>query len=939
MINDIIIKGAKENNLKNIDLTIPRNKLVVFTGVSGSGKSTLAFDTIYAEGQRRYVESLSSYARQFLGQSMKSDTDSIEGLSPSISIDQKSTNHNPRSTVGTITEIYDYMRLLYAKIGRPFCPTCNKEIKSQTIDQIVDKIMQYPEKSKITVLAPVAKGKKGGHVNLFESLKKEGYNKVRVDDVVMSLQDEIELDKNKKHTIYVQIDTIIIKNTNISRITDSIEEGLKLTEGIVEIEKDNEIEIFSTRHACDVCGFSIEEISPRIFSFNSPFGACENCSGLGYTIDIDPEILLKNKDMSIKQGALNVWGWNYSSLGITKAYIDAVAKEYDIDISCPIKYIPESKMKILLYGNGGRILEMKLKSGQKTKSFSSDFEGIVNNLQRRFKETTSEMARREIQKLMKEQSCPVCHGARLKKSSLMIKINGLNINQFCNLSVEKMLSKCDELSLSVFENKVSETILKEIKERLSFLKNVGLSYLTLNRPASTLSGGEAQRIRLATQIGSGLTGVLYILDEPSIGLHQVDNDRLLKTLKSLRDLGNTLIVVEHDEDTMREADFIVDIGPLAGEHGGEIVAKGTPEQIMKNSKSITGNFLSGREKIEVPKIRREFSRGLIIQGCRENNLKNITVSIPAHCLTCVTGVSGSGKSSLVTKTVYPILANNFNRSNLREGKHTKVNGLDNFDKVINIDQSPIGRTPRSNPATYTGVFTAIRDLFASLPQAKERGYSASRFSFNVAGGRCENCEGDGIKKIEMYFLPDIEVPCEVCHGAKYNKETLQIKYNGKSIADILNMTVENAYEFFKNIPAIKSKLQALNEVGLSYIKLGQSSTTLSGGEAQRVKLATELAKKSSGKTIYILDEPTTGLHTYDTKKLIKILQTLVDKGNTVLVIEHNLDVIKTADHIIDLGLEGGDGGGYVIAVGTPEQVSQDEESHTARFLRKVLKKG
>ncbi len=937
MINDIIIKGAKENNLKNISLTIPRNKLVVFTGVSGSGKSTLAFDTIYAEGQRRYVESLSSYARQFLGQSMKSDTESIEGLSPAISIDQKSTNHNPRSTVGTITEIYDYVRLLYSKIGRPFCPHCKKEIKSQTIDQIVDKILNYEDRSKIVVLAPVVKGKKGAHVNLFETLKREGFSKVVVNGENFDLQDEITLEKNKKHNIWVVVDKLVIKPLITSRLTDSVESALKLTDGVVDIQKGDQVETFSTRYSCEVCGFSIDEISPRVFSFNSPFGACDNCGGLGYTIDIDPELLIKNKNISIREGALNVWGWNYASLGISKAYFDALSKEYDIDLSCPIKYIPESKMKILLYGNGGKVLDLTMKSGRKTKVFSSDFEGLVNNLQRRFKETTSELARREIQKLMKEQACPVCGGKRLKLSSLMIKINNLDIFEMCQKPIDKLLEHIENLVLTDFEKEVSESILKEIKARLNFLKNVGLSYLTLNRPASTLSGGEAQRIRLATQIGSGLTGVLYILDEPSIGLHQVDNDRLLATLKSLRDLGNTLIVVEHDEDTMREADYLVDIGPLAGVHGGEIVAKGTPEQIMKSSKSITGRFLSGKEKIEVPKKRREFDRGIILQGCKENNLKNLTVSIPAHCLTCVTGVSGSGKSSLVTRTIFPILSNALNRTTIKEGKHSKIDGVDNFDKVINIDQSPIGRTPRSNPATYTGVFTIIRELFASLPLAKEKGYTSSRFSFNVAGGRCENCEGDGYKKIEMYFLPDIEVPCEVCHGCKYNKETLQVKFKGKNISDVLNMTVEEALDFFQNIPNIKSKLEALNKVGLSYVKLGQSSTTLSGGEAQRVKLATELSKKNTGSTIYILDEPTTGLHSYDTKKLIAILQTLVDKGNTVLVIEHNLDVIKTADYIIDLGLEGGDAGGYIIATGTPEEVALDGESHTGKFLRKVLK--
>ncbi len=936
----IIIKGARENNLKNVNLELPRNKLIVFTGVSGSGKSTLAFDTIFAEGQRRYMDSLSSYARQFLGQSSKPDVDSIEGLSPAISIDQKSTNHNPRSTVGTITEIYDYMRLLYAKIGKPYCPHCNREISTQTVDQIIDRLMETPLGSKILITAPIISGKKGTHQDILFSLSKKGFSRVIVDGKIHKLDEEIELEKNLRHSISAIVDRIVMKEDSKERLSDSVEQGLMLSHGILDVYfENNRHEKFSTRHSCPECGYCLDEITPRLFSFNSPFGACPNCLGLGYTMDIDENILLKNKNLSVKGGAFNVSGWKYTYGGMTKGYFDAIAKKYDVDLNTPIKDLPREKLNLFLYGTGDDVLDISFKATNgTTKSFSSPFEGIINNLKRRFKETDSEFMRNEIQKLMTNQKCSVCHGKRLKETALSVKIVGLDIAEMSDMSVDKLLKLFENLEISEYDKKVSGSILKEIVSRLTFLKNVGLSYLTLSREASTLSGGEAQRIRLATQIGSGLTGVLYILDEPSIGLHQVDNEKLLNTLFSLRNLGNTLIVVEHDEETILYADYVVDVGVFAGEHGGEIVATGTPQDIMNCPRSITGKFLSGKEKIEIPSKRRRPKGFLKISNCEENNLKKIEAKFPVGCFTCVTGVSGSGKSSLVSRTLYPTLANYVNKTNREEGKHGKVQGLELFDKVINIDQSPIGRTPRSNPATYTGVFTPIRELFASTQAAKVKGYNASRFSFNVPGGRCERCEGDGIKRIEMYFLPDIEVPCEVCDGKRYNQETLSITYKGKNISEVLDMTVENALKFFGNIPSIRTKLQALYDVGLGYIKLGQSSTTLSGGEAQRVKLATELAKRSTGQTLYILDEPTTGLHMYDVKKLISILQKFVEKGNSVVVIEHNLDVIKVADYIIDLGPEGGDGGGQIVAQGNPEKVAKCESSYTGMYLKKIFSK-
>lgn len=935
----IIIKGARENNLKNVNLELPRNKLIVFTGVSGSGKSTLAFDTIFAEGQRRYMDSLSSYARQFLGQSSKPDVDSIEGLSPAISIDQKSTNHNPRSTVGTITEIYDYLRLLYAKIGKPFCPHCNREISTQTVDQIIDRLMLTPLGEKLMITAPIVTGKKGTHQDILTALSKKGYRRVIIDGKIYKLDEEISLEKNLRHSISVIVDRITMKEDSKERLSDSVEQGLTLSQGILDVYFDKHHEKFSTRHSCPKCGYCLDEITPRLFSFNSPFGACPNCLGLGYTMDIDEDIVLKNKNLSVRDGAFKSLGWTYNFGGMVKGYFDAISKKYDIDLDTPIEDLPREKLNIFLYGTGSDILDISYKgSNGGIKTSSGPFEGILNNLKRRFKETESEFIRNEIQRLMKNQKCSLCHGKRLKETALSVKIVGMDIAEMCEMSVENLLNLFNNLEISEYDRRVSSSILKEIISRLNFLKDVGLSYLTLSREAATLSGGEAQRIRLATQIGSGLTGVLYILDEPSIGLHQVDNEKLLNTLFSLRNLGNTLIVVEHDEETILYADYVVDVGVYAGEHGGEIVATGTPQDIMKCPRSITGRFLSGREKIEIPKKRRRPTEFFKISGCEENNLKKIDVKFPVGCFTCVTGVSGSGKSSLVSRTLYPTLANHLNGSNQIEGKHGKVQGLDLFDKVINIDQSPIGRTPRSNPATYTGVFTPIRELFASTQAAKVKGYNASRFSFNVPGGRCERCEGDGIKRIEMYFLPDIEVPCEVCNGKRYNQETLSVTYKGKNISDVLNMTVENALAFFENIPSIKTKLQALYDVGLGYIRLGQSSTTLSGGEAQRVKLATELAKRSTGRTLYILDEPTTGLHMYDVKKLISILQKLVEKGNTIVVIEHNLDVIKVADYIIDLGPEGGDKGGQIVVQGTPEKVAKCEESYTGLYLKKILPK-
>ncbi len=932
----IKVRGARENNLKNVNVDIPRNKFVVFTGVSGSGKSTLAFDTIFAEGQRRYIESLSSYARQFLGQSQKPDVDSISGLSPAISIDQKTTNHNPRSTVGTITEIYDYLRLLYSRVGVPYCPNCNKPIKKQTVDQIVDKVMMLSEGTKLMVLSPVVRGKKGAQEKLFEKLKKSGYVRVEVDDIIYTLDEQIVLDKNKKHTIYVVVDRLVVKPEAKRRLSESIENAVKLGEGLCTIEHDGEKVLYSTLFACPDCGWTLEEITPRMFSFNNPYGACPNCTGIGYTEDIDEKLVLKNSHMSIHEGAFKIAGWSGDKNTMAGMYFELLHKNYGLDLDCPVKDLPKDKLDLVLYGNGGEKLRMEYQNANSSGSFNVSFEGIINNLKRRYKESTSEFVKYEIGKLMHELPCNVCHGQRLNQSALSVKIDGKNIIEMSNLSVVDLSKYLDNIVFDETEKKISEPILKEIRARLNFLIDVGLGYLTLSRSAETLSGGESQRIRLATQIGSGLVGVLYILDEPSIGLHQRDNDKLLATLKHLKDLGNTLIVVEHDEDTIKSADFIVDVGPRAGVHGGEIVATGTPSDIMACKNSITGAFISGREKIEVPSSRRKPKGYISIKGAKQNNLKNIDVDIPLGVFTCITGVSGSGKSSLINGVLYPKLANELNGATQILGDFKEIKNIDKLDKVIDIDQAPIGRTPRSNPATYTGLWTPIRELFAKTPDAKARGYTSGRFSFNVKGGRCEACEGAGVKEIEMYFLPDITIPCEVCKGKRYNHETLEVKYKGKSIADVLDMTVEEAMPFFENIPSIYSKIKALNDVGLSYIKLGQPATELSGGEAQRVKLATELAKRSTGKTIYILDEPTTGLSSYDVKKLIAILQKLVQNNNTVVVIEHNLDVIKCADYIIDLGPEGGNQGGQIVATGTPEQVSEVKGSYTGLYLKKVL---
>ena len=943
MKETIIIKGAKENNLKNIDLEIPKNKLIVFTGVSGSGKSSLAFGTIFAEGQRRYVESLSSYARQFLGQAQKPDVESIDGLSPAISIDQKTTNHNPRSTVGTVTEIYDYLRLLYARVGVPYCPHCDKPITQQTVDQIVDSIVQFENGSKLTILAPIVRGQKGSFIKQFESLKKSGYVRVQVDGNIFSLDEDIILDKNIKHDIKVVIDRIILKDNAKSRLTDSIETAIKLSEGLVIVEKDGIENLYSTNYSCPFCGWTLEEVTPRLFSFNAPYGACPQCSGLGVYSDVSENLILKDSHLSIKEGAFNATGWRIDSGGLAEKYFLALAKKYNIDLTCPVEKLPKNQLNILLYGNNGEKLDL-YENETKNKTFEHfngkralSFEGIVNNLKRRLAESKSEFIRFEIGKFVKEITCPVCHGKRLNESALSVKIKGKNISDVCEMSVGKLVNYFDDLNLSKEKTEIAKSILKEIKARLKFLQDVGLEYLTLSRSAETLSGGESQRIRLATQIGSGLAGVLYILDEPSIGLHQRDNDKLISTLKNLRDLGNTLIVVEHDEDTIKSADWIVDVGPFAGIHGGEIVGNGTFEDLIKNGNSITAKFLRGEEKIEVPLIRKKAKEFLKVIGAKENNLKNIDIEIPLSVFTCITGVSGSGKSSLLNNIIYPHLSNKLNNSRLDEGNFTRIENIGKLDKVINIDQSPIGRTPRSNPATYVGMFTFIRQLFAATPEAKAKGYNAGRFSFNVQGGRCEACEGAGIKEIEMYFLPDISVPCEVCKGKRYNRETLEVHYKGKNIAQVLDMTVEEALKFFENIPSIYNKVKALHDVGLDYIKLGQSATTLSGGEAQRVKLASELSKKSTGKTIYLLDEPTTGLHMYDVKKLINILNRLVEAGNTVVVIEHNLDVIKSADYIIDLGPEGGDGGGKIIAHGTPEEVAKNDSSYTGKYLKKLLK--
>lgn len=943
MEENITIVGAKENNLKNINLTLPREKLIVFTGVSGSGKTSLAFGTIFAEGQRRYIESLSSYARMFLGQAQKPDVESIDGLSPAISIDQKTTNHNPRSTVGTVTEIYDYLRLLFARVGTAYCPHCHKAISRQTIDQIVEDVMTRAAGTKLTILAPVVRKEKGAFAKLFESLKKSGYVRVEVDGSMYTLDEEIELDKNIKHDIKVVIDRIVLKEGIDGRLNESIEAALKLADGLAIVSFDGEEELYSTNYSCPTCGWTLEEITPRLFSFNAPFGACPNCSGLGEIADIDEKIVLKNSHLSVEQGAFNLTGWRYEDGSMAKLYFDALSKKYDIPLDVPVNKLPKKAVDIFLYGNNGEKMDIfgnnyRNKMAERWRgNHALSFEGLINNLKRRLAETKSEFMRFELGKFLRNQTCKICGGKRLNESALAIKIDGKDIIDMCDMPVSELLPYMQNLKLAKYKMVIAESILKEIVARLKFLSDVGLGYLTLSRSAESLSGGEAQRIRLATQIGSGLVGVLYILDEPSIGLHQRDNEKLLATLKNLRDLGNTLIVVEHDEDTMRAADWLVDVGPYAGVHGGEIVASGPVDEVIKNANSITAKFLRGEEKIEVPLSRRSPSGYLHVQGAAENNLKKMDVKIPLGVFTAVTGVSGSGKSSLVNGVVYPYLSNKLNGSRLEEGKFSKIDGVEQLDKVICIDQAPIGRTPRSNPATYTGLFTPIRELFAATADAKMRGYSSSRFSFNVKGGRCEACDGAGVKEIEMYFLPDITVPCEVCKGKRYNHETLEVKYKGKTISDVLDMTVEEALKFFENIPSIKNKLQALFDVGLSYIKLGQPATELSGGEAQRVKLATELSKRETGKTFYILDEPTTGLHMYDVKKLVKILDRLVGNGNSVVVIEHNLDVIKCADQIIDLGPEGGSGGGEVIATGTPEEVAENPNSWTGKFLKNMLK--
>ncbi|MED4301833.1 excinuclease ABC subunit UvrA [Geobacillus stearothermophilus] len=935
----IIVKGARAHNLKNIDVEIPRGKLVVLTGLSGSGKSSLAFDTIYAEGQRRYVESLSAYARQFLGQMEKPDVDAIEGLSPAISIDQKTTSRNPRSTVGTVTEIYDYLRLLFARIGRPICPTHGIEIQSQTIEQMVDRLLAYPERTKMQILAPIVSGKKGTHAKTLEDIRKQGYVRVRIDGEMRELTEDIELEKNKKHSIDVVVDRIVIKDGIASRLADSLETALKLADGKVVVDVIGEGELlFSEKHACPYCGFSIGELEPRLFSFNSPFGACPDCDGLGVKLEVDLDLVIPNDELTLKEHAIAPW--EPQSSQYYPQLLEAVCRHYGIPMDVPVKELPKEQLAKILYGSGGEPIYFRYTNdfGQVREQYIA-FEGVVRNIERRYRETSSDYIREQMEKYMAEQPCPTCQGYRLKKESLAVLVGGKHIGEVTAMSVTEALAFFDGLELTEKEAQIARLILREIRDRLGFLQNVGLDYLTLSRSAGTLSGGEAQRIRLATQIGSRLTGVLYVLDEPSIGLHQRDNDRLIATLKSMRDLGNTLIVVEHDEDTMLAADYLIDIGPGAGIHGGEVVAAGTPEEVMNDPNSLTGQYLSGKKFIPIPaERRRPDGRWLEVVGAREHNLKNVSVNIPLGTFVAVTGVSGSGKSTLVNEVLYKALAQKLNRAKAKPGEHRDIRGLEHLDKVIDIDQSPIGRTPRSNPATYTGVFDDIRDVFASTNEAKVRGYKKGRFSFNVKGGRCEACHGDGIIKIEMHFLPDVYVPCEVCHGKRYNRETLEVTYKGKNIADVLDMTVEDALDFFASIPKIKRKLETLYDVGLGYMKLGQPATTLSGGEAQRVKLAAELHRRSNGRTLYILDEPTTGLHVDDIARLLDVLHRLVDNGDTVLVIEHNLDVIKTADYIIDLGPEGGDRGGQIVAVGTPEEVAEVEGSHTGRYLKPILER-
>ncbi len=939
-LDKIVVHGAREHNLKNIDVTIPRDKLVVLTGLSGSGKSSLAFDTIYAEGQRRYVESLSSYARMFLGQMEKPDVDMIDGLSPAISIDQKTTSKNPRSTVGTVTEIYDYLRLLYARIGIPHCPICGREIKQQTIDQIVDQVLSLPERTRVQILAPVVRGRKGEHQKEFEAARKAGFVRARVDGLVYDLNERVQLEKNKKHNIEIIVDRLVIKADIRSRLADSIETASGLTGGIVIINViDGEDITFSQNYACPEHGVSVDELTPRMFSFNNPFGACKKCTGLGVFMKIDPELIIPDKRLSIKRGGLKASGWAMEGSTIAAMYMKGLSEHYHFSLDTPIGELPPEIVDILLYGTKGEKIKLRRESEYGSGSYSAPFEGIINNLERRFNETSSSWVKEEIESYMSAVPCDECHGQRLSKESLAVTVGGINISGFCDKSVTEALEFIDALELNEREKLIAAPILKEIRSRLGFLRSVGLEYLTLSRASGTLSGGESQRIRLATQIGSSLMGVLYILDEPSIGLHQRDNHKLLNTLKNLRDLGNTVIVVEHDEDTMREADFLVDIGPGAGVHGGQVIFAGPPKDIEDCEESLTGQYLSGRRKVEVPEVRRKGNgKFLEIRGASQNNLQNVNVKIPLGEFVCVTGVSGSGKSSLINEILYKKLAAELNRAHAHPGKHKEIRGLEHLDKVIQIDQSPIGRTPRSNPATYTGLFNDIRELFASTQDAKMRGFNASRFSFNVKGGRCEACQGDGIIRIEMHFLPDVYVPCDVCKGHRYNRETLEVKYKGKSIYDVLEMTVEEALDFFRDIPKLARKLQTIYDVGLGYVKVGQPATTLSGGEAQRVKLATELSRRSTGRTIYILDEPTTGLHIADVHRLIDVLQRLVDGGNTVVVIEHNLDLIKTADHLIDLGPEGGNRGGTIVAQGTPEQVAQVPESYTGQYLRPLLGK-